>query len=148
MTQMHSGDQFEGPMPTSGRSSKVDTANGGSSDSKKQVVKFVLDMAYLGVTCASSVYLMKYLRDTMGDQMNNTGKKSDKHTKDRLNRLMSDRDDLPTEENAIELSQHEMLVAENVIDPKDITVRFRDVGGIDDIKAEVCLCLRGHILSV
>ena len=86
MTQMRSGNQFEGPMPTSGRSSKVDTANGGSSDSKKQVVKFVLDMAYLGVMCAASVILTNFLRDMMGDQMDDTGKKSDKHTKDRLNR--------------------------------------------------------------
>eukprot|EP00814_Leptocylindrus_danicus_P006921 CAMPEP_0116042642 /NCGR_PEP_ID=MMETSP0321-20121206/25824_1 /TAXON_ID=163516 /ORGANISM="Leptocylindrus danicus var. danicus, Strain B650" /LENGTH=465 /DNA_ID=CAMNT_0003523183 /DNA_START=16 /DNA_END=1414 /DNA_ORIENTATION=- len=134
MTQTHTGYEFEGPMHTGGRSSKVN-AGSGSSDSKKQIVKFILDMAYLGVMCAAST---KYLRDVMGDQMNSTDKKSQKSTKDRLNRLMSDRGDLPAgEEDAIELSQHEILVAENVIDPKDITVHFRDVGGIDDIKAEI-----------
>ena len=38
---------------------------------------------------------------------------------------------------ALELNEYEQAIAEDVIDPSDITTIFQDIGGIDNIKAEL-----------
>ena len=38
---------------------------------------------------------------------------------------------------SLDLNEYENAIAEDVIDPNDIVISFKDVGGIDDIKAEL-----------
>jgi SpoVK/Ycf46/Vps4 family AAA+-type ATPase len=85
-------------------------------------------------------------------------KQTSKIIRDRLGRLISDREDVSVNDGdelgegehadegekcirtrllELELSDHEIMMAENVIDPKDIPVHFRNIGGIDEIKSEI-----------
>ena len=128
-------------------------SNGNSNGGKQQLAKIVFDVAYLGLCCVASFYISKYIRESMDPTNISRSSANVRQIQDRLARLLSDRsidegDDDEGEEKGgtstkeqkkpIELSEHEMVVAsDNVIDPKDIMVRFSDVGGIDDIKAEI-----------
>lgn len=120
-------------------------------DRQQHLLRFCLEVAYLGIMCAGSVYLARHLRDMMDPTKSSTNKQASKSIRDRLERLLSDRDeedgddetksgdDANVKERLSELvlSEHEITMAENVIDPKDITVRFGDIGGIDSTKSEI-----------
>ena len=141
------------------RSGTPNTNDKSSNDTAKQhLVRFCLEVAYLGIMCVGSMYLARHLRDMMDPTNSSRNKQTSKIIRDRLGRLISDREDVSVNDGdelgegehadegekcirtrllELELSDHEIMMAENVIDPKDIPVHFRNIGGIDEIKSEI-----------
>jgi ATPase family AAA domain-containing protein 1 len=131
------------------------------TDSKDVVIGLVADLISIGVVCAISYGLSRYLSSKI--QQQNLTRPSNQEAKDRLMNMLMEREvaEAEAEEDGyvdieairekvrrritsqLELNEYETAIAEDVIDPHDITISFKDVGGIDDIKAElwdlVCL---------
>lgn len=100
------------------------------SQKDETTAKIIGTLIELGVVVTASYFLSGYIsRMIQGQQLqrpNNTAAKK------RLQEIMSRRGKtLPT------LTDYETLIAEDVIDPQNIDVMFKDIGGMDDIKQEL-----------
>lgn len=143
------------------KDSNPGTSSQKKTDTKDIVIGLVADLISIGAVCAISYGLSRYLSSKI--QQQNLSRPSNQEAKDRLMNMMMEREvaEAEAEEDGfvdieairdkvrrritseLELNEYETAIAEDVIDPHDITISFKDVGGIDDIKAElwdlVCL---------
>ncbi len=119
---------------------------------KDIAIGLAVDMVSLLAVCAVSYGLSKWLSKHIQQQQ--LSRPANNEAKERLTRMLMERamEEEGDEEDgdgnvsltvqrkvtkALELTEYESAIAEDVIDPTDITVGFKDVGGIDDIKAEL-----------
>jgi len=111
-----------------------------------------LNVLQVGLACVGSYYISRWLSKNLQGQ--NAGRPYDREARSRLERMLIDRAltegaDGDEDEEAIttrikrklvttlDLNDYENAMAEDVIDPSEISTTFRDVGGIDGIKAEL-----------
>uniref|UniRef100_A0A7S3PU04 AAA+ ATPase domain-containing protein n=1 Tax=Chaetoceros debilis TaxID=122233 RepID=A0A7S3PU04_9STRA len=124
----------------------VKTMNG-----KEVAIGIAVDMISLAAVCAVSYGMSRWLSKYIQTQQ--TTRPPNTEAKERLSKMLmarameeagEDEDEEAVKEKvqrkvvtALELNEYESAIADDVIDPTDITVAFKDVGGIDDIKAEL-----------
>jgi len=137
-------------------------ATRGPSDNKKPTgneiaVGIMVDIISLCAVCAVSYGMSKYLSKYI-QQQQQTSRPGNEQAKERLTKMLIEREKQSMENDGehniiddeamrekvmrqvvttLELNEYEQAIAEDVIDPNDITISFRDVGGIDDMKAEL-----------
>jgi SpoVK/Ycf46/Vps4 family AAA+-type ATPase len=120
-------------------------------------VGIMVDIVSLCAVCAVSYGMSKYLSKYIQQQQQQTSRPGNAQAKERLTKMLMDREKESMENDdeqiiddeavrakvmrqvvtTLELNEYEQAIAEDVIDPNDITISFRDVGGIDDMKAEL-----------
>ena len=124
---------------------------------KDIAIAIAVDIVSLCAVCAVSYGMSKYLSKYIQQQQMTT-RPGNEQNKERLIKMLMNRerqelmddeeenhidDDVLREKimrkvvTALELTDYEQAIAEDVIDPNDITISFKDVGGIDDMKAEL-----------
>jgi ATP-dependent Zn protease len=95
-------------------------------------VTIAVNVIQLGVICVGSYYLSGWLSKKMReDQM---GRPGNTQAVQRLLEIMGKRNNL---KKLPELSAYEQSMAEDVVDPSQLTTDFKDIGGLDDIKQEL-----------
>jgi len=132
----------------------------GSIDAKERTatgkdiaIGIAVDLVSICAVCAVSYGMSKYLSKFIQQQQ--MARPANHEAKERLTKMLmaraeaemadgEDEDEDAVKDRvrrkvvtALELNEYETAIAEDVIDPADITINFRDVGGIDDIKAEL-----------
>jgi SpoVK/Ycf46/Vps4 family AAA+-type ATPase len=138
------------------RDSKGGKTNSEGPTNKDIALGVIVDLISICAVCAVSYGMSRFLSKYIQQQQLST-RPTNQEAKERLTRMLIDREKELLEENgessvdeenirervarkvvtALELNEYESAIAEDVIDPNDITTSFRDVGGIDDIKAEL-----------
>jgi len=128
------------------KSSGGTTTEQSASDAALQILVSVVQV---GITCVGSYYISRWLSKSLQGQ---NSRPYNNEARARLEKMLLDRADAEQdgqEDNeavkrryrrkvsSLELNSYEAAIAEDVIDPADISTSFRDVGGIDDIKAEL-----------
>lgn len=159
----HTNDfHFDNKTMALSKESNIIRASEKKAQAKEVILGIVVDIISLGAVCFLSYGLSRYLSSKI--QQPNLSRHSNQEAKDRLMNMLMEREVAEAEEEeedgyvdveairekvrrkittTLELNEYETAIAEDVIDPNDITISFKDVGGIDDIKAElwdlVCL---------
>jgi ATP-dependent 26S proteasome regulatory subunit len=138
------------------RDSKGDKSSSAGPSNKDIALGVVVDLISICAVCAVSYGMSRFLSKYIQQQQLST-RPTNQEAKERLTRMLIEREKELLEEHgessvdeehirervarkvvtALELNEYESAIAEDVIDPNDITTSFRDVGGIDDIKAEL-----------
>lgn len=138
------------------RDPKSENSNSAPPTNKDIALGVVVDIISICAVCAASYGMSRFLSKYIQQQHMST-RPTNQEAKERLTRMLIEREKELMEENgdftadeaqiqervarkvvtALELNEYESAIAEDVIDPNDITTSFRDVGGIDDIKAEL-----------
>jgi len=116
-------------------------------------VTILVNVMQVGLACVGSYYISRWLSKNLQGQ--NAVRPYDREARSRLERMLIQRavteggDEDDEDEEAIkirvkrklvttlDLNDYENSMAEDVIDPSEISTTFRDVGGIDGIKAEL-----------
>lgn len=138
--------------------------NGHTRPTNKDIaVGLAVDIISLCAVCGISYYMSKYLSKYMQQQQ--LSRPTNQEAKERLTKLLMDRAEAELTETddeeegdeegdqrklramkekvrrqvikSLDMNEYETAIAEDVIDPNDLTTSFRDVGGIDEIKAEL-----------
>lgn len=144
---------------TSGSSSTSKAQSGGDagkqqSNAQQILVTLAVNALELGIVIAGSYYLSGWLSKKIQSQQ--LSRPTNEEARKRLERMLMERaekescggeyeDDDEARQIAVQrqlamaldLNEYETAIAEDVIDPTDIDVTFRDVGGIDPIKTEL-----------
>jgi len=123
-----------------------------SSMSTAEVAATILiNVMQVGLACVGSYYISRWLSKNLQGQ---NARPYDREAKSRLEQMLINRaiaeanDDSEDEETiktrvrrklvtTLELNDYENAVAEDVIDPSEMSTSFRDIGGIDGIKTEL-----------
>ena len=142
----------------SASSPKTGDAKQQPSNAQQILVTLAVNALELGVVIIGSYYLSGWLSKKIQSQQ--LSRPSNEEARKRLERMLMERaegeamgegdgdeydDDVESRHlavqrqlaRALDLNEYETAIAEDVIDPKDIAVTFRDVGGIDPIKTEL-----------
>uniref|UniRef100_A0A7S4JN38 AAA+ ATPase domain-containing protein n=1 Tax=Odontella aurita TaxID=265563 RepID=A0A7S4JN38_9STRA len=126
-----------------------------SGDSSRILLQLAVSVLELGVVVAGSYFLSGWLANKI--QQGKEGRPTNEEARKRLEKLLLERAEREVAENdldeeeasakrtqvqrvvtcALDLNEYETAIAEDVVDPGDITTAFSDVGGIDGIKAEL-----------
>ena len=145
---------------TSGSSSASTAQSGGDagkqqSNAQQILVTLAVNALELGIVIAGSYYLSGWLSKKIQSQQ--LSRPSNEEARKRLERMLTERAEKEADGGvydeddeearavavqrqlamALDLNEYETAIAEDVIDPTDIDVTFRDVGGIDPIKTEL-----------
>lgn len=146
---------------TAGGSSTNATQTGGDagkqqSNAQQILVTLAVNALELGIVIAGSYYLSGWLSKKIQSQQ--LSRPSNEEARKRLERMLTERAEKEASDGgvydeddeearqiavqrqlamALDLNEYETAIAEDVIDPTDIDVTFRDVGGIDPIKTEL-----------
>ena len=146
---------------TAGSSNSTGKAQSGGdagkqSNAQQILVTLAVNALELGIVIAGSYYLSGWLSKKIQSQQ--LSRPSNEEARKRLERMLTERAEKEAldsgvydEEDdearqiavqrqlamALDLNEYETAIAEDVIDPTDIDVTFRDVGGIDPIKTEL-----------
>ena len=146
---------------TAGSSNSTGKAQSGGdagkqSNAQQILVTLAVNALELGIVIAGSYYLSGWLSKKIQSQQ--LSRPSNEEARKRLERMLTERAEMEAldsgvcdEEDdearqiavqrqlamALDLTEYETAIAEDVIDPTDIDVTFRDVGGIDPIKTEL-----------
>ncbi|KAL3929317.1 MAG: hypothetical protein SGBAC_012264 [Bacillariaceae sp.] len=97
------------------------------------LVGLLLEIGAIIVTSyVASLFLTKLLKPFQGE-----GEPDAAAMGKAENRLVKLLEKQGKDSSALELSNHERQIAQDVIDPDDIATSFSDIGGIDDIKQEL-----------
>ena len=146
---------------TAGSSNSTGKAQSGGdagkqSNAQQILVTLAVNALELGIVIAGSYYLSGWLSKKIQSQQ--LSRPSNEEARKRLERMLTERAEKEAldsgvcdEEDdearqiavqrqlamALDLTEYETAIAEDVIDPTDIDVTFRDVGGIDPIKTEL-----------
>lgn len=138
--------------PTSSGSSdpKADGA-----DTRQILVQLAVSAVELAVVVAGSYFISGWLAKKI--QQGQQQRPANEEARQRLEKMLLERAEREVAENdldeeeasakrtqvqrmvtcALDLNEYETAIAEDVVDPTDITTAFRDVGGIDGIKTEL-----------
>ena len=125
-----------------------------SSDASQILVAVIVNAVELGVLVLGSYYLSSWISKTIQSSQQTQKKPSNVEARRRLEQMLLERsegeeegDSKGKEERlrevqrmitrALDFNDYETAIAEDVIDPSSITTAFKDVGGIDTIKAEL-----------
>ena len=128
-----------------------------TSGGNKQAI--LISVLEIGICGLGYYYLSKYIYQRYQPK---TNRPSSLEARNRLEKILLDRaskeqgsDDDQHEDTiskrrsieTLELNEYEAAIAQDVIDPSDITVTFRQVGGISEIKAELWDLVISPLLS-
>jgi len=131
------------------------------SNAQQILVTLAVNALELGIVLIGSYYLSGWLSKKIQSQQ--MTRPSNEEARKRLERMLMERSVRETDEDdadgglrddddeeeaqrqrvqrqivrTLDLNEYETAIAEDVIDPTDISVTFRDVGGIDPIKTEL-----------
>jgi SpoVK/Ycf46/Vps4 family AAA+-type ATPase len=121
-----------GSSGNAGGSGKGDTAKKGEKDTAQFLVALAIEVGMLVATGVLASFVINKLLKGLQNQDAEIEAASSAAEK-RLIKLMHERGlkDIPT------LTNYEKQIAQDVIDPDDITVEFSDIGGLDDKKQEI-----------
>jgi len=113
--------------------------NGSSSQENNQniVAELVVSAIQISLVCAGSYYFSKWLnRQLQSERMEKPG---NSQAVSRLAQIIMDRQQQTGKQQTtqLDLNSYEQSMAEDVVDPKDLSVTFKDVGGLDQIKREL-----------
>lgn len=113
--------------------------NGSSQENNQNIVaELIVSAIQLSLVCAGSYYFSRWLnRQLQSERMEKPG---NSQAVSRLAQIIIDRQQQSgkkQESTNLELNSYEQSMAEDVVDPKDLTVTFKDVGGLDKIKQEL-----------
>ena len=116
-------------------------------------VTIIVNVMQVGLACAGSYYISRWLSKNLQGQ---NSRQYDQEARSRLERMLIERavkEEANREEGEdeeaiktrvkrklitrLDLNDYENAMAEDVVDPSEISTSFRDVGGIDEIKAEL-----------
>jgi hypothetical protein len=146
---------------TAGSSSTNASQSGGDagkqqSNAQQILVTLAVNALELGIVIAGSYYLSGWLSKKIQSQQ--LSRPSNEEARKRLEKMLTERAEKEALDGgvydedddeamavavqrqlamALDLNEYETAIAEDVIDPTDIDVTFRDVGGIDPIKTEL-----------
>ena len=144
-----------GPAANAAASSPK-TGDAKPSNAQQILVTLAVNALELGIVIVGSYYLSGWLSKKIQSQQ--LSRPSNEEARKRLERMLMERaegeamgenddehDDVESRHlavqrqlaRALDLNEYETAIAEDVIDPRDIAVTFRDVGGIDPIKTEL-----------
>jgi len=100
--------------------------------------ELVVNLVQIGLLTVASYYVSAWLAKRLKDQSSMSSADSAK-AQERLEKLLNSREEEDGRRNreSLTLNQYEATLASDVIDPSTITTTFRDIGGIDHIKAEL-----------
>jgi AAA+ superfamily predicted ATPase len=116
-----------------GSKSKKDNSN--SSSKTEVVVGLILEVGMLIATGLLASYVIgKLVKGMNGGQVDEDIERASTAAEKRLVKLMHDQGKDGT---TLTLTAYEKQIAQDVIDPADITVEFADIGGLDDKKQEI-----------
>ena len=146
-----------GPATAASTASSPKTGDAKPSNAQQILVTLAVNALELGIVIVGSYYLSGWLSKKIQSQQ--LSRPSNEEARKRLERMLMERaegeamegenddehDDVESRHlavqrqlaRALDLNEYETAIAEDVIDPKDIAVTFRDVGGIDPIKTEL-----------
>ncbi|CAJ1955816.1 unnamed protein product [Cylindrotheca closterium] len=88
--------------------------------------------AIIATSYVASIFLTKLLKPFQGEDEQNAASLG--RAENRLVKLLEKQG---KDSSSLELTNHERQIAQDVIDPDDISTSFSDIGGIDDIKQEL-----------
>lgn len=146
---------------TAGSSSTNASQSGGDagkqqSNAQQILLTLAVNALELGIVIAGSYYLSGWLSKKIQSQQ--LSRPSNEEARKRLEKMLTERAEKEALDGgvydedddeamavavqrqlamALDLNEYETAIAEDVIDPTDIDVTFRDVGGIDPIKTEL-----------
>eukprot|EP00561_Arcocellulus_cornucervis_P013565 CAMPEP_0185799898 /NCGR_PEP_ID=MMETSP1322-20130828/578_1 /TAXON_ID=265543 /ORGANISM="Minutocellus polymorphus, Strain RCC2270" /LENGTH=532 /DNA_ID=CAMNT_0028495503 /DNA_START=38 /DNA_END=1633 /DNA_ORIENTATION=- len=145
------------PATAASTASSPKTGDAKPSNAQQILVTLAVNALELGIVIVGSYYLSGWLSKKIQSQQ--LSRPSNEEARKRLERMLLERaegeamegekddeyDDVESRHlavqrqlaRALDLNEYETAIAEDVIDPKDIAVTFRDVGGIDPIKTEL-----------
>jgi len=145
------------PATAASTASSPKTGDAKPSNAQQILVTLAVNALELGIVIVGSYYLSGWLSKKIQSQQ--LSRPSNEEARKRLERMLLERaegeamegenddehDDAESRHlavqrqlaRALDLNEYETAIAEDVIDPKDIAVTFRDVGGIDPIKTEL-----------
>ena len=142
------------PATAASTVSSPKTGDAKPSNAQQILVTLAVNALELGIVIVGSYYLSGWLSKKIQSQQ--LSRPSNEEARKRLERMLMERaegeamgenddDDVESRHlavqrqlaRALDLNEYETAIAEDVIDPKDIAVTFRDVGGIDPIKTEL-----------
>jgi len=117
---------------TAGASGKGGTAKKGEKDTAQFLMALAIEVGMLVATGVLASFVINKLVKGLQNQDAESADACSAAEK-RLIKLMKEqgRTDIPT------LTNYEKQIAQDVIDPDDITVEFSDIGGLDDQKQEI-----------
>lgn len=107
---------------------------GKSIKSSEAIIALLLELGMLIASGLLASYVVgKLAKSLQGGQVDADVEQASTAAEKRLVKLMKEqgRDDIPS------LTSYERQIAQDVIDPSDITVEFADIGGLDDKKQEI-----------
>jgi SpoVK/Ycf46/Vps4 family AAA+-type ATPase len=118
-----------------------------SRDKTDLLAELVVSIVQVGIACYGSYVVSNWIRNKglqQGQRAPNEEAR-ERLTKMLMEREMEDSDDEDDVKEkvrrkivvALDLNHYETAIAEDVVDPADITTTFHDVGGIDHIKTEL-----------
>jgi len=102
--------------------------------SREAIIALLLELGMLIASGLLASYVVgKLAKSLQGGQVDADVEQASTAAEKRLVKLMKEqgRDDIPP------LTSYERQIAQDVIDPSDITVEFADIGGLDDKKQEI-----------
>ena len=117
-----------------------------SRDGMDILIELVASVVQVGIACYGSYVLSNWIRNKGIQQGQRT---PNEEARERLTKMLMERiensdDDEESNEKVrrkvvalLDLNEYETAIAEDVVNPADITTTFRDVGGIDHIKTEL-----------
>lgn len=118
------------PVGQSANNTKQSKSN---ENAVANIVGLLLEIGAIIVTSyVASLFLTKLLKPLQGDEEHNAAALGKAE-----NRLVKLLEKQGKDSSSLELTNHERQIAQDVIDPDDITTSFADIGGIDDIKQEL-----------
>jgi AAA+ superfamily predicted ATPase len=125
----------------------VGSYGGGGSKSKKDnssnsktevVVGLLLEVGMLIATGLLASYVIgKLVKGMQSGQVDEDIERASTAAEKRLVKLMQEQGKGDGKANTLTLTAYEKQIAQDVIDPADITVEFADIGGLDDKKQEI-----------
>ena len=104
-----------------------------TSSNKSAAASFVVEVLQAGVIIGISYLAAGYIRNMI--QSSQLERAGNQEAKKRLEEILARRYGKTT--RLPDLSAYETLIAEDVIDPHNIDITFKDVGGLDEIKREL-----------
>jgi len=135
-------------IPPSSSSSSLDSdisqqTTFSSSHSLEPVPKspreFLIELSFSLVSACALYVAYELFADQLQAKFGRQGKEK-KGASTRLQEMARRRlkkDDKDVDVPPLELNDHELVQAENVIDPENLVTSFKDIGGIDSIKQEI-----------